>query len=229
MIREAVSYPFKGDEWYVEGLIGGGLLLLYPIFIIIDLTIDPRSYSIIYLTTPALTIFVTGFYLRVARAAGADIDSRPKFNNGKELFIDGVKTLLIGVIFFLPSVSIWLGGAYFRIYVISGFGILLFLITSYVAPIALTNFAIEDQFSSGFDFKAIKNAGISKRYVKAFIPYSILVYTLGRFFPLIDVRLLIDPQLMLVVLAIINFYMYYIATYLIASGCGPQLTAVADS
>lgn len=97
-LREVFSFPVTGADWKKRFLVGAGLLLL----------------SFLIPLIPA--IFVYGYILQIMRRV---IDGQPPalqaWENWGRLGKDGLRVLLVGVVFLLPAIIVIIGamGLYF--------------------------------------------------------------------------------------------------------------------
>lgn len=91
MLGEALSYPKSGDDWLKTVLIGG---VLYLVGGFIFITLLP----------------VFGYFVRVLRSAANDGHEAPVFDEWGDLFVDGVKVLIIQFAYTLvPFVLLFAG------------------------------------------------------------------------------------------------------------------------
>lgn len=154
MFTESVTYPARGSNALSTLVIGGVLIILG--FLLLPL------------------IFVLGYGIRVARSVSNDESVPSDFDNWRPLFVDGLK--LLGILlayFFVPFMLIVIGWAAFwtvqgipdvgldpvlvrRILIAFGVvGFASFLLSGYVAPTGIVNFARTGLMSSAFAFRAL--------------------------------------------------------------------------
>lgn len=174
MLEEGLSYPFKGENALGRNLIGG-LLVAFSFFII-----------------PGLAHY--GYLVQVLRETVSGREEPPHFEDWGELIVNGIKMLVISIIYGIVPFAIAFGILLFGGIlggaaggdtgggIIAGFGllgILVFFLASvvllYVLPAALTNFAVEDEFGAAFDFDTIGTVLTSSEYVIAWL-LPIVVY-----------------------------------------------------
>ncbi|WP_435146928.1 DUF4013 domain-containing protein [Halobaculum sp. P14] len=163
MFEDAVKFPLESED-RVSTLIIGGVLTLLSVLII-----------------PAF--IVQGYLIRVLRAAATGEEAAPSFTDWGDLFVDGLKLLVInlvyGIAIMVPFVLVGvvgIGGAAFTegfggVAALSAVTVLLFalvalvaLVISYVIPAALTNFALDGSLSAAFDVDTIKQVALTGDY-----------------------------------------------------------------
>lgn len=171
MLSEALYYPRRADNWHRTLLIGGVLLLLSPLLF------------------PALA--VQGYFVRVLRDVIDDIEEPPAFDGWVELLVDGLQVLVVQLVYGLIPAALVLGGSIvvgLGAFVVSegggssasvgtGLGLLaasivllgfLFgLLAAYLTPVAIANFAHEDDLVAAFDLGTIREVATSRAYVVA--------------------------------------------------------------
>lgn len=180
MLGDALSYPKSGDEWVKRILIGGTLTLIGA-FIFITL------------------LPVQGYLVRVLRSAAADEQVAPNFEEWGDLFVDGIKLILVQIVYLLVPIVVLVGGAFVTgigVFaagdapglgtgvglfgaVILLVGVLLGLVAIYLVPAALTNFAHEDSFGAAFDIATITDAAFTSEYVVALVLAFFVSFVLG--------------------------------------------------
>lgn len=84
MLSDALSFPRRGDDW-LPTLLVGGILTLLGVFVL-----------------PA--IVVQGYLVRVLAAAADQEETPPSFTRWGALFVDGVKLLVVNVVYGLVAV-----------------------------------------------------------------------------------------------------------------------------
>lgn len=174
MLEEGFSYPAKGENALGRNIIGG-LLVAFSILIV-----------------PALAYY--GYLVRVLRSTVAGDPDPPEFEDWGEMIFDGIKMLVITVVYGIVPFAIAgfivvfgvVGGAAAGDTagggIVAGFGflgILVFFFASlvllYVLPAALTNFATEENVGAAFDFTTIGTVLTSSDYVIAWL-LPVVVY-----------------------------------------------------
>lgn len=163
MLDDALGYPLRTDD-RVATLLVGGALILASVFVL-----------------PAFVL--QGYLLRVLRSAATGERAAPSFTDWGELFVDGLKLVVVqaayGLVISIPVVaavvSLIFGGATGSDAGIAAFGavsllLLLFatllsIAVAYVLPAAMTNFALVGELGAAFDVEALREAALSGRYL----------------------------------------------------------------
>ena len=162
MIQDAIDYPRTGDDALTTILIGGVLSLFG------------------FLVIPA--ILVSGYLVRVLRGSMAGVGDPPVFDDWGDLFIDGLKAFVVGVVYSIVPFLVFtlavggvaasailtgdvslaaIAGSFLGV-LVSG---LLGLLAWYVLPAALANFAREDRIGAAFDVGALRLVLLDGDYV----------------------------------------------------------------
>jgi len=194
MLKEALKYPRKSKEFY-RLMVLGGVLNFFK-----------------YLFFPVL--FVYGYFADVLRTTVDGRKTPPRFEDGERLFVDGFKYLVIGLAYMLvPLIVSMIGGPRSMAQTLSGFwGFVTFLVlvlTVYVLPVALTNFARKSRFRAGFDLKLVKRIAGTMDYLNAFV-MCFVAYLAGGFLTLLMVILLALTFLGAVLVPVApSFVMFY--------------------
>lgn len=166
-LEAALRYPMDHDDWLKTILIGGVLSLFS------------------FLLLPILPVY--GYLVLVIRNRLEDEPEPPTFDDWGELFTDGLRALVVTLVYMLvPLVvgSIMIGGSLLAIATgtrggaAAGIGGLFvgFLLTAvlsllfgYVAAGALVNFVREDSIAAGFDFGTIREVVTRREYAVAWL------------------------------------------------------------
>lgn len=149
-------------------------------------------------------IFVTvlpvqGFLVRVLRSAAEDEREPPVFDQWGDLFVDGIKVIVIQIAYLVVPMIVLLFGMF-----VSGIGFLsasegatgaagigavgalfllvgglLVVLVSYLVPAALANFAYEDSFGAAFDVGTVVDAAFTTDYLVAVVLALIVSLVLG--------------------------------------------------
>lgn len=229
MLAEAFDFPRASDDWLPTILIGG--ILAFPLLSV--------------LIVPVLV--VQGYLLRVMRDAAAGADAAPSFTRWGELLVDGLKLLVVNVVYSLVVVlPILVGGVgLFSITsvttsdvpppeaapnVLGGAVALLFAVVilalslalAYLVPAALANLAIEDRLGAAFSFRTIARGAFTTEYATAWI-LSIVVGLVGG---------LIGAALSVIVVGVFVLFYVQVMTYYLwgvgfARGLARRRTATA--
>lgn len=180
MLGEALSYPKSGEDWLKSVIIGGVLTLLGGFIFV---TILP----------------VLGYFVRVLRSAANDEHEAPVFDEWGDLFVDGIKVLLIQLAYaIVPFLILFVGifvtgigaisateasgiGTGIGIFgvVILLVGFLAILVVSYLVPAALANFAYRDDLGAAFDFGTVIDAAFTADYFIALLLAFVVGVVLG--------------------------------------------------
>jgi len=207
-IGDAVTYPMESDDWLKTILIGG---ILLPV----TLSIIPSGYLV--------------------RAIRANLDGKPEppsFGDWGELFVDGLKLLIVYFIYMLIPlvVMIFTVGTAVAALVsggeagaAAGMGtiavgllvtIVLSLVFGYFAVVGVVNMAKEDQFGAAFDVGTIKSVGLNSDFA---VPWLISV---GVFFGINVITNLLNviPGLGFILWFFLQFYGLVVASTLWADG-----------
>jgi len=163
MLEDALRYPVNGED-RAATLVIGGLLLVFS-----------------FLILPAFVL--QGYLLRVLRSTATGEDAAPSFTDWGELLVDGLKllvvTLLYGVAISVPfavgAAIVGIGGLAGSDAGVAAFGVVGLLVMAvalvvtiavgYVLPAAMTNFALEGNVGAAFDVDAIRGAAFSSKYL----------------------------------------------------------------
>lgn len=171
-IEAALRYPMEHDDWVKTVLIGGVLSLFS------------------FLLLPILPVY--GYLVRVIRQRLADEPKPPVFDDWGDLFVDGLRALVVIIAYMLvPMVvgTITVGGSIVALATgteagaAAGLGGLFvgFLLTAvlalvfgYIAAGALVNFVREDSVAAAFDFGTIRQVVTQREYAVAWL-FSVAV------------------------------------------------------
>ncbi|QZX99433.1 DUF4013 domain-containing protein [Halobaculum rubrum] len=163
MLEDALGYPLRTDD-RVATLIVGGALIVASVFVL-----------------PAFVL--QGYLVRVLRSAATGERAAPSFIDWGELFVDGLKLVVVqaaySLVISVPTVGavvlFVVGGATGSEAGVAAFGTvslllllvatLLSILVAYVLPAAMTNFALAGELSAAFDVEAVREAALSGRYL----------------------------------------------------------------
>jgi hypothetical protein len=179
MLGDSLAYPWHGDDWLKTILIGG-ILSILGVFII-----------------PSL--IVQGYLIRVLRSAANDEQEPPVFEEWVELTIDGLKVIIVQLVYFIVPLIVLFAAIAFvgfgafsasqgsnlgaGIGLIGGLvmlvGFLLMLVAAYLLPAALANFAYNDDFGAAFDFGTVTDAAFTADYFVAVVLAIVVGIVLG--------------------------------------------------
>jgi len=178
MLSDAFDFPRSGDDWLPTILIGTVLSML----------------SVLVL--PAFVL--QGYLVRVLRDAAADEPAAPSFTRWGELLVDGLKLLVVNVLYaviVLVPMGVVLGviggvgalfgdsnaGALFATatgLVFALLAVVIGLLVAYLVPAALANFAIEGRIGAAFDVGTIRRGAFTGEYATAWL-LAIVVAVIG--------------------------------------------------
>lgn len=173
MFGDAISYPRTNDDWLPTVAIGGLLSILQ--FLIVPI------------------IVAQGYYVRVLRGVARGETVAPSFTDWGDLFVDGLKLLVVGIGYGLlitipvllltaiagggaTAVGGEVGGAFALLVSLVVFAYS--LVVSYVIPAALANFAVEDSIAAAFDFETLRAVVTTGEYVRGIV-FGLLVAIVG--------------------------------------------------
>jgi hypothetical protein len=104
IIRDALKYPLQ--DWKKILLLGIILLISSTL---VDLAIFVQNNIIIGIITIVgllLVLFVYGYSLRIINSSLAGNTELPDMNNWINMFISGVKVLIVGIVYFIPIILV---------------------------------------------------------------------------------------------------------------------------
>jgi hypothetical protein len=101
-LQSLLRFPFQGADWSSRFIIGTGLTLAAYVIPLVPI------------------IFVYGYVLRVMRQAteGEEL-TLPAWTDWGQLFVDGLRVALVGLVYLLPGVLVLVGG--WMLYFVSSF------------------------------------------------------------------------------------------------------------
>ena len=155
-IGKSFTFVFEDDQWIVKILIAAAILLLGILF----------SWMLLIPLILASAL-LGGYSIEIIRKVlRGEVDSLPEWDNWGELLMDGLKVIVIGIVYALPLIilSVCLGvpiGAFsedaagassFLSFCLSCFALLYAIALSLVYPAALAFFAAEGEMSAAFRF-----------------------------------------------------------------------------
>ena len=194
--------------------------------------------------------FVFGYYLRIVKSTIAGIDELPEFDDWGNMFIDGLKVLVVNFIYLLiPGIIIFVGvftsiaslaatntsiytapASFFALIGITGIiGIILALIFALFAHIAIANMALYDEIGAAFRFNEIldkiKMIGWGK-YIIWYIFMLITGFVIGLIASILNIIPLIGTIIALLVIYpyFVMFYSKSLGLIFVSSDEGHELT-----
>ena len=211
-IADVITYPMESDEWMRTIIIGGILsflgFLLIPLFL------------------------VYGYLMRVIRSATAGNPEPPTFGDWGELFVEGIKAFVIGLIYMLiPFIvlGVTVGSAVIALatgtdagvaaglsglFVGLGLFFILALVFGYIAVAALVNFAREERFGAAFDVEVLKTVLFHREYAITWLVSVVIIVVAS----MIAGGLNLIPLLGAVIGAFVTFYAAIVAAALWTDG-----------
>lgn len=207
MLSDALRYPLASDGW-LRTILVGGLLTVLSVLVI-----------------PAF--FLQGYYVRVLRGVANDDPDPPRFDDWGDLFVDGVKLVVVNILVVLTlfvilgvtsivfgggsvladgaaevgAVSGVLGAASVAVIVAVSF------LFTYVTPAMFTNFAREDSIAGAFDVSTILSGVLTVEYLVAWLLAVVVGVVIGG----------IASFLSLLVVGIFGLFYSQIVTYYLFS------------
>ncbi len=182
---KAITFMFQDSNWIGSVLIGGGLILFAGLFF---------WTIIIPLLVAAL---IAGYMIALIRAVRLDPDAPlPEWSQWGDLLSDGIKLLVVQLIWGLPIFIFILGSIFFAIpfllkpesdvfaalfgfslIITIGFSFLYGLFYLFVQPAFTVNLAVGGTFSAGLDVRAVWH--ILRQHVVDILIILVLVFGLG--------------------------------------------------
>jgi len=144
---------------------------------------------------PIVNFLAQGYQLECARTASKKNYVLPEWKDFGNLFVRGLLAIVIGIIYMLPTFILLLIG--FGITVLTKLateeiptGLFVFsptiiiaiivgIISFYIVPMAITNYAMNYKFSAGFDFKKIFKKILTGTYLSAWLLIALYTIVLG--------------------------------------------------
>lgn len=219
MIQDALNYLRTDDNWTRTVLIGGILSLLGV------------------LVVP--TVLVLGYLVRVLRGTMHGNDRAPDFDEWADLFVDGLKTFAIILVYgFVPAAvatAVFVGGI-LSFTVVAGGGnstaaggiglvvvivgsilaLALGLLAAYITPAATAAFAETGRLSAAFSVGDLRPVVVSGTYATAWLSAVVIVVAGG----LLGAALNAIPVLGFVISGFVAFYTGVAAYYIIGHAWG---------
>ena len=236
IVKNSVKYPFS--DWK-KLLIFGILVMLSSLNSVFESMgfLQSEGITLILLTISCLFglifgLFVYGYEIRILKYSLAGFEELPDFNNGFDLFVDGIKVFVVSIGYILPLILIIIvGGLFLGLTagiighnVVILLGILILVVIFYLIAIfpvfliALTNMAFYDDLGAAFEvheiFKKISNIGwgnLVKWYIINIViclVVSIIGALIASIFNLISLKIISALFIMLIVVPYIESYIY---------------------
>lgn len=174
-----VRFPTRASDW-VETLLIGSLLLLFSGFVL-----------------PLLPVY--GHLVQVARAGMAGDSELPPFTDWETLFVDGLKGLVVTVVYQIPPFLVGVGSVV-ALFVLgsgsdrfAGAGILVFvlgtlvatllgLVFGYLGAVGFLSFAADGDVRAAFDLDLLKRVALNREYAVSWGYGVVLLFVANLFF-----------------------------------------------
>lgn len=110
IVKNSLGYPLSNMKNF---LILGVIILFAELYsIILSLGIKSSIFGLLLVLTFLLIIFRSGYDLRILNSSIGGYDVLPDFRNWIQLFKDGVKILIVMIIFMIPLVILLIAGIF---------------------------------------------------------------------------------------------------------------------
>jgi hypothetical protein len=185
---EAIARPFQDSRKFAIG----SLLFMIPFVNIIT------------------SFFGYGYLFVCAKTAMRKQFKLPEWERWEDLFVRGLIISIIGTLYFLPALVLWLvfllaaiwsvmsGEAYGRLAI--GVGLMMSgifaLLTAYIVPSAILNYAKENRFRSAFSLRRAFKGAFTSLYFSAWgtaLLYSSFLLVPSVFLMLVSMRTVVLP------------------------------------
>jgi hypothetical protein len=185
VVLDAVKYP--AEDW-MKVIILGFLTLLSFIGILTEINI----FTLLFLTILPLPL---GYLFKIIKSSFKGSDDLPDFNNWRSMYTDGLRLILVLLIYSIPLVGVFLFFNYtvlfnlnipgFSLYLLwswllgSFIQVIIFLLIGLVEYIAIANMALyEGEIRAAFRFREIIQR-ISMIGWKEYLIYYAIIWILG--------------------------------------------------
>ncbi len=111
IVGDALRYPFS--DWK-KILIFGIIIVFSGTLLNIGTSLGIRNFAILgllFIIGIIIGFLVQGYQLRIIQSSLAGMDELPKFNNWKEMFINGIKVFITFIVYMIPAILIIAYGA----------------------------------------------------------------------------------------------------------------------
>ncbi|SCG84817.1 DUF4013 domain-containing protein [Methanobacterium congolense] len=236
IVKNSIKYPFS--DWK-KLLMFGIIVMMSSLNYIFESmgVLQSEGITLILLPISCLFglifgLFVYGYEIRIFKYSLAGFEELPNFNNGFDLFVDGIKVFVVSIGYILPLILIVVvGGLFLGLTagiighnVVILLGILILVVIFYLIAIfpvflmALANMAFYDDLGAAFEvheiFKKISNIGwfnLVKLYIINIIiclVVSIIGALIVSIFDLISLKIIGALFIILIVVPYIEIYIY---------------------
>ena len=189
IISDAIRYP--SSDW--KKIIILGVILIIPIVDFIGL----------------------GYVLRIIKSTLAGVDDLPEFDDLVGLFIDGLKVLVVSIVYLIIPLIVLIIGIFSSLVTFSGivnitvvFGLILAIIFGLFEIIAIANMSFYDELGAAFKFREIVGR-ISKIGWGRYILWFIIMIIIGIIFGIIAGILNVIPYIGFIIAFILVYSYFY--------------------
>lgn len=206
--EDALGYPLRGDDALVRHLIGGGapaLLSVGYVFVTLISLLLPFFWVLnllLYALGLVVSLFWTGYFVRVARRTYAGDPDPPAVDDWGDLLRDGGYGFLIGLVYSIPLILITIAGVVAFALLLGGglslgqdssglaaglgvagvlVGLAAFaiyclysLVMGYLMPVSLCAYADDGTLSAAFDTDRLKRVGLRSEYALTWVGYMVV-------------------------------------------------------
>jgi hypothetical protein len=153
---KAFTFVFEDDDWIVKILLAAAILLLGILF----------SWVLLIPLILAL-LLLGGYSVEITRRViQGDPNTLPEWDNWGDMFVDGLKVFVIGIVWGLPTIIVGMcfgfmiavlgesaeGFTAFLSFLLSCFNIVWAIVMSITLPAAIGHFVANDDLSAAFRF-----------------------------------------------------------------------------
>jgi len=192
MLSDALTYPIQGDHT-AEILVVGGLLSFITgvlATLIFFLGFATLGIGLIFLPVAYLpSLSILGYLVRVLKSTAQGETAPPEFDDIGRAFKDGIFASVISFVYYLlpglvflvsAGIGAGIGNEVGGLFGLLGFlvGTVLTIALTYVYPVALTRYALEDNIGAAFSFGSMTATLASVDYLVAWL-FGFLILAVG--------------------------------------------------
>ena len=148
--------------------------------------------GIVLYVIPIANFIPLGYALKSAATASRNDFSTFEFSDYGGLFVKGLIAAIIGVIYLIPAVIVFVGAPILALLIRGStgallvglgtlLGLLLALLAFFLLPLALTKYAIEGNFGAAFGCGGIFKKAFTVKYIVTWILMLIISWAIGFF------------------------------------------------
>jgi Protein of unknown function (DUF4013) len=165
IVKESINYTLSDPK---KLLMVGILLVLTDFFeVASSLGVNGIPLGIFGIITIIFTLLFVGYEYRIIESTIAGFIDLPEINNWPEMFINGIKILIVGIIYYIPLFATlllvllaFIGGGDYPLYssyapVLLLIIVLLGIIINPILLVSLVNMVYHEKFSAAFKFREI--------------------------------------------------------------------------